>query len=169
MLWFMGSQSQTRLNWTELSLGTILAYLMSTSSTEEQFLRLLLFFKVSYSLCSLHFISVAKLYPTLCDLMDCSTPGFPVLHELPELAQTHVHWVGDAVQPSHPLSSHFPPAFNLSQHQGLFQGVSSSHQVAKVLEFQLQHQSFRWIVRTDFLYDGLVWSPSWEKTLKSLL
>ena len=75
--------------------------------------------------------------------MDCSTPGFPVHHQLLELAQTHVHRVGDAIQPSHPLSFPSPPAFNLSQHQGLFQWVSSSHQVAKVLEFQLQHQSFQ--------------------------
>ena len=88
---------------------------------------------------------------TLCDPMDCSTLGFPVHHQLPELAQTHVHWVGDAIQPSHPLLSPFPPAFNLSQHQGLFKWVSSSHQVAKVLEFQLQHQSFQLIFRTDFL------------------
>ena len=78
---------------------------------------------------------------TLCDPMDCSTPGFPVHHQLPELAQTYVHQVGDAIQLSHPLSSPSPPAFNLSQHQGLFQRVSSSHQVAKVLEFQLQQQS----------------------------
>ena len=77
--------------------------------------------------------------------MDCSTPGFPVHHQLPELTQTHVHRVGDAIQPSHPLSAPSPPTFNLSQHQGLFQWVSSSHQVAKVLEFQLQHQSFQWI------------------------
>ena len=92
--------------------------------------------------------------------MDCSTPGFPVLHQLQELNQTHVHWVGDAIQPSHPLPSPSPPAFfNLSQHQGLFKWVSSSHQVAKVLEFQLQHQSFQWIFRTDFLSDGLVGSP----------
>ena len=83
--------------------------------------------------------------------MDCSTLGFPVLHHLLELDQTHVHWVGDAIQPSHPLSSPSPPAFNLSQHQGLFKWVSSSHQVAKVLEFQLQHQFFQWIFRTDFL------------------
>ena len=75
----------------------------------------------------------------------------PVLHHLPELAQTHVHWVGDSIEPSHPLSSPSPPAFNLSEHQGLFTWVSSSHQVAKVLEFQLQHQSFQWIFRTDFL------------------
>ena len=73
--------------------------------------------------------------------MDCSMPGFPVHHQLPKLAQTHIHRVGDAIQPSNPLSSP-SPAFNLSQHQGLFQRVSSSHQVARVLEFQLQHQSF---------------------------
>ena len=95
------------------------------------------------------FSSVAQLCPTLCNPMDCSTPGFPVHYQLLELAQTHVHWVGDAVQPSHPLLSPSPPAFNLSQHQGLFQWVSSSHQVAKVLE--LQHQSFQRIFRTDFL------------------
>ena len=96
------------------------------------------------------FSSVAWSYLTLCDSMDCSTPGFPVHHQLLGLAQTHVHWVGDAIQPSHPLSSP-SPAFNLSQPQGLFQWVSSSHHVAKVLEFQLQHQSFQWIFRTDFL------------------
>ena len=100
---------------------------------------------------SIHFSSVAQSCPTLCDPLDCSTPGFPVLHQLPELTQTHVHRVGDAIQPFHPLSSTSPPAFNLSQHQGLFQWVSSSHQVAKVSEFQLQHQSFQWIFRTDFL------------------
>ena len=81
--------------------------------------------------------SVTQSCPTLCDLVDCRTPGFPVHHQEPELAQTHVHWVGDAIQPSHPLWSSLPPAFNLSQHQGLFQWVNSSQQVAKVLEFQL--------------------------------
>ena len=96
------------------------------------------------------FSSVAQLGPTLCDPMDCSTPGFPVHHQLLELIQTHVHCVGDAIQPSHPLSSPFPPAFNHSQHQGLFKWVSSSYQVAKVLEFQLQNQPFQWIFRTDF-------------------
>ena len=75
--------------------------------------------------------------------MDCSTPGFPVHHQFLELVQTHVHQVDDAIQPSHPLLPPSPPAFNLSQHQGLFQWVSSSHQVAKVLELQLQHQSFQ--------------------------
>ena len=94
--------------------------------------------------------SSVQLCPTLCHPMDCSTPGFPVHHQLPELAQTHIHWIGDAIQPSHPLSSPSPPAFNLSQHKGLFQWVSSSHQVAKVLELQLWHQSLQWIFRTDF-------------------
>ena len=88
--------------------------------------------------------SVAQSCPTLCDPMDSRTSGFPVLHHLSELAQTHVHWVGDVIQPSHPLLSP-SPAFNLSQHQGLFQWASSSHQVAKVLGLQLQHQSFQWI------------------------
>ena len=89
------------------------------------------------------FSSVSQLCQTLCDPMDCSTPGLPVHHQLLELAQTQVHGVGDAIQPSHPLSSPSPPTFNLSQRQGLFQGVSSSHQVAKVLELQLQHQSLQ--------------------------
>ena len=95
----------------------------------------------------------------LCNPMDCSTQGFPVLHYLPELAQTHVHWVSDAIQPSHPLSSPSPLALNLFQHQGLFQWVGSSHQVAKVLDLQLQYWSFQWISRVDFLYNWLVWSP----------
>ena len=87
----------------------------------------------------------------LCDPMDCSSPGLPVHHQLPEFTQTHIHWVSDTIQPSHPLLSPSPPAFNLSQHQGLFQWVRSSHQVAKVLEFQIQHQSFQRTPRTDFL------------------
>ena len=99
----------------------------------------------------IQFSSVAQLCLTLCDPIDCSIPGLPVHHQLPEFAQTHVHWVGDAIQLSHPLSSPSPPTFNLSKHQGLFQWVSSSHQVAKVLEFQLQHQSFQWTLRTDLL------------------
>ena len=95
--------------------------------------------------------SVAQSCPILCDPLDCSMPGLPVHHQLLEFTQTHVHWVGDAMQPSHPLSSPSAPAFNLSQHQGLFQWVSSSHQVAKVLEYQHQHQSFQWIFRADLL------------------
>ena len=97
------------------------------------------------------FSSVAQSCLTLCNLMDCSTQGLPVHHQLLEFTQTHVHQVGDAIQLSHPLSSPSPPALNLSQHQGLFKWVSYSHQVAKVLEFQLQYQSFQWIFRTDFL------------------
>ena len=92
--------------------------------------------------------------------MDRSMPGLPIHHQLPEFTQTHVHWVGDAIQPSHPLMSPSPPAFTLSHHQDLFQWVSSSYQVAKVLEFQLQHQSFQWMVRTDLL--------AVQGTLKSL-
>ena len=95
--------------------------------------------------------SSVQLCLTVCNPMDCNAPGFPVHHQLPEPTQTHVYWVGDAIQLSHPLSSPSPPAFNLSQHQGVFHWVSSLHQVAKVLEFQLQHQSFQWIFRTDFL------------------
>ena len=100
---------------------------------------------------SFQFSSVTQICPTLCNPMDCSTPSLLVYHQLPEFAQTHVHWVGDAIQPSHCLASLSPPAFNLSQHHGLLKWVSSSHQVAKVLKFQLQHQSFQWIFRTDFL------------------
>ena len=81
---------------------------------------------------------------TLCDPMNHSTPGLPVHHQHPEFTQTHIHRVGDTIQPSHPLSSPSPPAPNPSQHQGFFQWVNSSHEVAKVWEFQLQHQSFQW-------------------------
>ena len=92
-------------------------------------------------------IRVVQLCPTFCNPMTCSTPGFPVPRHFPEFAQNHIHWVGDAIQPSHSLSSPSPPAFNLAQHQDLFQWVSSSHQVARVLE--LQHQSFQRIFRTE--------------------
>ena len=98
--------------------------------------------------------------PTLRNLMDCSMPGFSVLHHLPELAQIHVHWANEAIQPSASVISlsSYPPALNLIQHQGLSQWVGSSHQVAKVLKLQVQHQSFQWIFRVDFLWDWLVWS-----------
>ena len=100
---------------------------------------------------SVQFISVTQPWPTLCDPMDCSTPGLPVHHQLLESTQTYACWVSVAIQPSHPPPSPSPPSLNLSQHQSLFKWVNSSHQVAKVLEFQLQHQSFQWIFRTDFL------------------
>ena len=95
----------------------------------------------------IQFSSVAQSCPTLFNPMTCSTPGLLVYHQLPEFTQTHVHQISDAIQPSHPLSSPSPPAPNLSQHQGLFQWVNSSHEVAKVLEFQPQHQSFQWTPR----------------------
>ena len=109
---------------------------------------------------SLQFNSVAQPCPTLWDPMNRSTPGLPVHQQLPEFTQTHVHWVSDAIQPSsHPLSSPSPPAPNPSQHHSLFQWVNSSHEVAKVLQFHLQHQSFQWTPRTGLLYNGLVGSP----------
>ena len=115
-------------------------------------------FYSSGRLMTLQFSSVAQSCPALCDPMNCSTPGLPVHHKL-QFTQTHVHRVSDAIQPSHPLSSPSPPAPNPSKHQGLFQWVNSSHQVAKVLELQFQHQSFQWTHRTELLQDELVGSP----------
>ena len=103
--------------------------------------------------------SVTQSYPTLCDPMNHNTPGLPVHHQLPEFTQTHVHPVSDAIQPSHPLLSPSPPAPNPSQHQSLFQWVNSSNEVAKVLEFQLQHHSFQRNPRADLLQNRLVGSP----------
>ena len=115
---------------------------------------------------SLQFGSIAQSCLTLCNPMDCSTPGFPVHQQLPEPTQTHVHCVSDAIQPSHPLSFPSPPAFSLSQYQGLFQWVGSSHQVAKVLEFN---------INTSSEYSGLIsFMMDWlyllavQRTLKSL-
>ena len=105
------------------------------------------------------FSSVAQWCPTLCNLMNCSMLGLPVHQQLLESTQTHVHRVDNAIQPSHPLLSPSPPALNFSQHQGLFQWVRSLHQVAKLLEFQPQHQSFQWTPRTDLLQGGLVEFP----------
>ena len=105
------------------------------------------------------FSSVDHLCPTLCDPMNRSTPGLPVHHQLPEFTHTHIHRVSDAIQPSHPLSFPSPPAPNPTQHQSLFQLVNSSHEVAKVLEFQLQHHSFQRNPRADLLQNGLVGSP----------
>ena len=109
------------------------------------------------------FSSVHLSHVWICNPMDHSTPGFCVHHQLVECIQPHVHWVGDAIQPSHPLSSPSPPAFSLSQHQVF--SKKSLHQVAKVLELQLQHQSFQRLCRTDFLSDWLVWSPCKSKEL----
>ena len=124
---------------------------------------------LSYAFCIIQFSSVTQSCLALCDPMNHSTLGFPVHHQLLEFTQTHVHRVGDAIQPSYPLSSSSPPAPNPSQHQGLFQWVNSSHEVAKVLEFQLQHQIFQWTsglisFRMDWLDLLTV-----QGTLKSLL
>ena len=101
--------------------------------------------------------------------VECSTPGFPIHHQLPELAQTYIHQVGDAIQPSHPLSSPSPPAFNLSQHQGCFQWVSSAHQVSKLLELRFQHHSFQRVFRIDFIRIDWLDLLAVQGTLKSLL
>ena len=94
--------------------------------------------------------SVAQLCLTLCEPMDCSMPGFPVPHYLPRFAQVSVHCIVDAMQPSYPLTPSSPSALNLSQHQGLFQWVSSSHPMTKILDFLLQHQCFQWVFRVNF-------------------
>ena len=112
-----------------------------------------------HSCCSVQFSSVAQSCPTLCDPMNLNMPGLPVHHQLLKFTQIHVHRVSDAIQASHPLSSPSPPAPNPSQHQSLFQWVNSSHEVAKVLEFQLQHHSFQRNPRVDLLQNGLVGSP----------
>ena len=133
-------------------------YCMLTSYATGTMLISYFLWKLSFSIlaifgdsCLRQFSSVTQSCPTLCDAMDCNMPGFPVHHQFPEFAQTHVHRVSDAIQLSHLLPSPSPPALKLSQHWGLFQGVSSLYHVAKVLEFQLQHQSFQWIFRVDFL------------------
>ena len=110
----------------------------------------LLIYRVKIVICCSCYCSVTQSCPTLCDLTDCSTPGFPVLHHHLEFVQTHVHWVSDVILPSHPLLPFSPPAFNLSQHQGLFQRVSSSHQVATVLGVSALADSFQGIFRVDF-------------------
>ena len=102
-----------------------------------------------FSVLSVQFSSVTQLCPILCDPMNCSTPGLPVHHKLPEFTQTHVHRVGDAIQPSHPLSSPSPPAPNPSQHQSLFQRVNSSHEVAK-------HWSFSFSIIPSKGHPGLI-------------
>ena len=131
---------------TNQELGVTLPFSLSTDFQHQ----LLGIFKMELFLLFL-FCSVAKSCPNFCNPMNCSKPGFPAFYYLLEFTQTHAHWVGDAIQRCHPLSIPSPPAFNLSQHQSLFQWVSSSHQVAKVLGLQLPHQSFRRILRIDFL------------------
>ena len=136
---------------------TVGVTISSSRGSNARFLQLLLWqadslpLGFSTYLCPFQFSSVTQLCLTLCDPINCSTPGLPVHHQLLEFTHIHVHWVGDAIQQSHPLSSPSPPVLNLSQHQGLYKWVSSSYQVAKVLGFQPQYQSFQWTFRTDFL------------------
>ena len=132
-----------------LPLDILIAIPLSHNLIPALFLPILLFILQFFT--TVHFSSVTQSCPTLCDSMNRSTPGLPVHHQYPEPTQTHVHWVSDAIQPSNPLLFPSPPALNLSQHQGLFQWVSSSHQVAKVLEFQLQHQFLQWTPKTNLL------------------
>ena len=143
---YLSAQEPTgicQVHCNHMFLQQVQSWLLIRITCEELFL---INIHVSY----LQFSSVSQSCPTLCDPMNHSTPGLPVHHQVPEFTQTHILWAGDATQPSHPLSSPSPPAPNPSQHQGLFQWVNSSHEVAKVLELQLQHQSFQWTPRTDF-------------------
>ena len=140
------------IDWFELlAVQGTLKSLLQQHSSKPSILQHSAFFTIQLSHPYISSVQFSRsIMSTLCNLMDYSTPVLPIHHQLPELAQIHVHRVGDAIQPSHPLMSPSPPAFNLSQNQGLFQWASSSHQVARVL-FQLQHQPFQWIFRTDFL------------------
>ena len=119
----------------------------SIEFTSHSFLQYNLYCRILLQFSSVQSLSRVQ----LCDPVNRSMPGLPVHHQLPEFTQTHVHWVGDAIQPSHPLSPLLLLPPNPSQHQGLFQWVNSSNEVAKVLEFQLQHHSFQWTPRTDLL------------------
>ena len=151
----------------------IFIFLMVCCTSMSQLLILSLTYQLFLCTCSApsvsQFSSVTQSCPTLCDPMDYSTPSFLALHDLLELAQAHIYWVSDNIQSSHPLSSPSPPAFNLSQHQSLYQRVSSSYHVAKEWELQLQHQSVQWIFRIDFILDWLFDLLAVQRTLKSLL
>ena len=140
----------------------------TTELTQPSKSAILQFFKKAQSLLRSNYCcsSVAKSCLTLCNSMDCRTPGLPVLHHLPELAQTHVHWVGDAIQPSQPLPSPSPPALKLSQNQGLFQWVSSFHQVTKVSFSISPSKEYSGLI--SFKMDWLA-LPAVQGTLKSLL
>jgi len=137
--------------WPWIILCRLYSYFISIWGPFSFFLFFILTSGLLFRTESIQFSSVTQSCPNLCDPIDCNTPGLPVHHQLLESTQIHVHWVGDAIQPSHPLSCPSAHTFNPSQHQGLFQLVGSLNQVTKVLEFQLQHQSFQWTFRIDFL------------------
>ena len=150
LLWSEFSPKETKENILLLlgkSIGTLASRAKSYTKNILNIVSVLSFLCANVRCCC----SVTKSCLTLCSPMNCSTPGFPVLHYLPEFAQIHVHWAGNAIQLSHPLSPPSPIALNLSQHQGLFQWAGSSHQMGTGLVLQLQHQSFQWIFTLDFL------------------
>ena len=141
--WILSPLGRAGLQWAQIMKGFQIPQFL--------FLYLVIFSDLTLVDFLRHCCSSTKSCPTLCNPMDCSMPDLPVHHQFPEFTLTHVHWVGDDTRPSHPLLSPSPPAFKLSQHQGLFKWVSSSYQVARVLEFQLHHQSFQWTPRADLL------------------
>ena len=142
------SNNNNNINILNLAFYDISFHILFIHSNRENVIHIYIYVYIYRYICG---CSVTKSCPTICDLTNCNTPGLPLLHYLPEFAQTHVHWVAEAMQPSHPLLPPSLPAFPLSEHQGLFQWVGSLHQVAKVLELQLQHQCFQWIFRVNFL------------------
>ena len=142
---------ELNLLWRQRISQNIVNVHLSTSSISLGSEQMLSSLNTSMVFSSIQFSSVTQLSPTVCNPMDCSMLGLHVHHQLLKFTQTHVLWISDATQRSHPPLSSSPPAFCLSKHQGLFQCVSYLHQVAKVLEFKFQHQSFQWIFRTDFL------------------
>ena len=150
-LWGKTPSGSFSMSWLFTSDGQRIEASASASVLPMNIQRSLFFFFSLIFQLSAQLSSVAQSCPTVCNPMNHSRPGLPVHHQLPEFTQTHVHGVGDAIQPSHPLSSPSPPAPNPSQHQRLFQWVNSLHEVAKVLEFQFQHHSFQWTPRTDLL------------------
>ena len=165
-LWLTLSRCQeTRDIWIYIKVRFLHLFLLSLDRKTNCYLN---YWEKPIEQASVQFSSVTHLCPTLCDPMNHSTPGLPVHHQLLEFTQIHVHRGGDAIQPSHPLLSPSPPAPNPSQHEGLSQWVNSSHEVARVLEFQLQHQSFQWTPRTSFRMDWLDLFAV-QGTLKSLL
>ena len=169
---FLGWERQTQEKWSHLRLEKVQEGMLASCDTESStsgsanygFCVVIKFFNKTVAfILSFVSCSVAQLCLTNCEPHRLQHARFPVLQYLPEFAQTHLHWVSDAFQPSHPLSSPSPPVLNPSQHHGLFQSVGSLHQVAKVLEPQLQHQSFQWIFRVDICYYWLIWSSCCER------
>ena len=143
------SLDQLACNWAWLQFNSFFGWLIDCLLFSD--LLLLLNSILPYACHCMSVVIQSESCPTLCNSMDCSTPGFPVPHHLLEIAQVHVHWICDAIQPFYSLLPSTPPAFNLSEHQGLFEWVGCWHKVTKALDLQLQHQFFQWVFRVDFL------------------